>query len=161
MRPDGLLRTGFVVPLDLRSVLTQDPPFVAAARFCLVAEIDSTDDVAGLQSLHRFLTGAGHDYRALGKGIVTDTAALSSLLGDDNYFTGFDEIWLFREEPAAAKPEELSLTTVPLAWTKFKLAAEWMAETNCIVGLGDGDGLAWVTNEAAVAGWISSLEDSP
>jgi hypothetical protein len=65
---------------------------------------------------------------------------------------------MFAEEPRLPKPEEARLTPTPFDEPKFAAVAEWMAATDCIVGLGDGSGLAYVTNDAAVAGWIASLE---
>jgi hypothetical protein len=157
IRPDALLRLGFLVPLNIPAVLEADLPFMAACHSCLITSIDSIEDVANLESLLGFLDERNHEHASLGPDLLIDRRALADILREDNYFSGFDEIWLFADPPAVPKPEQIHLTIRAPTEESFAAIAEWMTATNCVVGLGDGTALCYVTNEAEVAGQISSL----
>ena len=86
---------------------------------------------------------------------IDDDVLLSSeaflALDNEQFFTGFDEVWLFTEAPASGKPDGLRMTSdQPLVSAPEGLEA-WMREVGCIAGLGDGDGLNFAAFDAELA----------
>jgi hypothetical protein len=155
--PLEALRTGFVVDLDVPSVIAAEPEFLADCRHCLITSVDSSvTDLAELPGLVRFFRATGHPRTRLGDGVVTTSEALVDLVTGD-FFGGFDELWLFPERPTLPRPDGAGLTVSGLPFDRFPEAAEWMAATGCVVGLGDGTGLAYATLDARVAGLVAGL----
>jgi hypothetical protein len=71
--------------------------------------------------------------------------------------THFDEVWLFDEDPIEPKPERASIVApydfgeeVPTTEV-----ADWMWRSGCIVGLGDGISLNYVTVDEGIARQLS------
>jgi hypothetical protein len=78
--------------------------------------------------------------------LVISGASLVDLLGDDNLFTGFDEIWVPSRVPVL-RPANVASIVAPrhLNGEVPGDAARWMEDSGCRLGLGDGDGVNWVS----------------
>jgi hypothetical protein len=126
--------------LTVPSVFEAGPSFLAKCRFVLVTSVDSIREVANLP-----LGSYGHEH--LGSGALFEVPAFRRLMAHRNFFTGFDEVWLFEERPGQPMPPGASITSEAPIDPERDLAgvAAWMAGNRCLVGLGDGYGLNYVT----------------
>jgi hypothetical protein len=74
-------------------------------------------------------------------------------------FTGFDEVWCFREEPTLAKPDAVSIVA-PLNLSTDAVpgdVADWMKSAGCALGLGDGIGMNYVCRDEQTALLLQAL----
>ena len=79
---------------------------------------------------------------------VLSGAQFAKLVSGYRLFTGFDEIWLAPVVPAVGPPEEASLVyPVMLESEALGAIAEWMAASQCVLGLGDGWGVNFVATD--------------
>jgi hypothetical protein len=144
------MRFGWNPALDVPSALgrVREP----AAWTVLVSMLDSTPEVATLPSLVPALRRAG-----IAVGVVGDDVALAwrdsrGLVEADDVLTGFDEVWLCRGVPAEPRPVADRLTCDrPLTEPPPRALGVWMREQGVVAGLGDGDGLNFVTSDEALA----------
>jgi hypothetical protein len=114
--------------------------------FALISMVDSTPRVSELPSLVPLLQRLGRWYSTIGGDVVVEVPTLMALIDDHEFLSGFDEVWLLDELPTSGKPEELRITSdTPLESEVPSGLAEWMAGSSCRAGLGDGDGLNFVT----------------
>jgi hypothetical protein len=122
----------------------------------LITTIDSTDDVAGID-LVPLLAGAGIEHGTLGRAVVVGEAAVRRLIAEYDFFTGFDELWLFDAAPDETKPKQVRITSDrPFSEAPPPTVLEaWMLRTGCRLGLGDGLGLNWVCADPRVASLLS------
>jgi hypothetical protein len=102
-------------------------------------------------SLKMRLSELGASARIVGCDVATEGKALLSLI-ESGFFTGFDEVWLFDDPPRSPKPGALRLTSdAPLRGPPAEELEDWMRSCGCYAGLGDGDGLNFVTFRPALA----------
>ncbi len=102
-------------------------------------------------SLKTRLSELGASARTVGCDVATDGETLLSLI-ESGFFTGFDEVWLFDDPPRSSKPGGLRLTSdAPLRGPPPEQLEDWMRSCGCYAGLGDGDGLNFVTFRPALA----------
>jgi hypothetical protein len=139
--------------LDIPSAIRRPARDCIAPSHVLVSMVDSTPGVAQLPSLVPLLVGLGASYREVGDDIVIGGDTLLSLSEEEpGFFTGFDEIWLFRVPPTQSKPKSIRLTSdTPLEQEPPDGVVEWMREGGCFAGFGDGDGLNYVTFKPVLA----------
>lgn len=156
------VHSGLVQQLNIPRLFEAEPPFLERCRTCLITSIDSDREVTDLLG-HRARSDRGSDpdlpsCTRLGRGVVLDMDDLAALLGHNNYFTGFDEIWLFPSRPPEQLPGDVLLTsdTRILRAGASQVLARWMADARCVVGLGDGAGLNYVTLHPDVAQMIET-----
>jgi hypothetical protein len=97
----------------------------------------------------------GIDHTSVDGGLVLTRAGVAELMRDPNYFTGFDELWLFPSAPGAPKPASLVLTSERPIEVSDELV-RWMC-AGCLVGLGDGDGLNFATCDPRIAARLRDL----
>jgi hypothetical protein len=94
----------------------------------------------------------GAHYSKVNYDVVVGGATLLTLIDDYSFFTGFDEIWLFADPPLLSKPETIRITSdAPLEQRPPDALIAWMREADCLAGLGDGDGLNFVTFDLTLA----------
>jgi len=118
--------------------------------FALSTIIDSTP-VRQVTDLLPLLDGIGASHWESGTGITFEIATLRYLV-DDDFFHGFDEIWLFDDLPQLSKvpPRFTSEQGGNFSAVEIELIA-WMRETGCVAALGDGDGLRFATADPELA----------
>jgi hypothetical protein len=136
---------GWEERLDIPSGLDALWSGMPGRGFALITTIDSTDDVAGIDLLP-LLDAAGMEHNTLGRGVVVREAVVARLIEQYDFFTGFDELWLFDAPPDEAKPKQVRITSDrPFDDASPPAAVDvWMLRTGCRLGLGDGVGLNWV-----------------
>jgi hypothetical protein len=142
------------IPAVIEAGLLQQYPFV------LMTCIDSHADVAGIGIRQRFF-GHDPDCSIIGDGVLTNGRALSQVATE--LFTGFDELWCFERQPNLPHPKGMSIVSpldldVDIARMSPTLS-QWMAHTDCKLGLGDGIGLNIVAREPRLVTRILALDD--
>jgi hypothetical protein len=159
--PDGL-QVGWNSELDIPAALSRVPASQLASYFVLVSTIDSTTNVSQLPSLLPLLMEHRRWYSVVESDVVIEIPTLELLVGEHDFLTGFDEIWLFKEIPRTGKPRHLRMTSdVPLEPRGPEGLSDWMVESFCCAGLGDGDGLNYATFEPALAAAWKRSTDAP
>jgi hypothetical protein len=83
------------------------------------------------------------------------------LLKKDEIFTGFDELWFFNAEPVITKPHDVTIVCPPEILEQsiddMNDIADWMEKSGCVLGLGDGTGLNYVTTDLKIASKIENF----
>jgi hypothetical protein len=116
--------------------------------------IDSTPNVRR-SSLVPLLEDLAAFHAEVEDDVVIGAQTLLTLIDDHDFLPGFDEIWLCDEIPRSGKPGHFRLTSdVRLRSEPPPGLAEWMLQARCRAGLGDGDGLNFVTfDDELAASW--------
>lgn len=136
--------------LDVPSALERLAGAELADLVALVSVIDSTPNVADMPSLVPHLRRTGRSYTVADRDVAVRLPALIELI-DQDFFFGFEEIWLYSAVPRQGKPagvritSDLHLTALPAG------LSEWMSGSGCLAGLGDGDGLNFATFDEHLA----------
>lgn len=116
----------------------------------LLSMIDSSPDVDAMISLIPRLRSSGQVYAVVDHDVAIGMAALVDLVNDE-FFTGFDEMWILSGVPERGKPQDIRITSDrPLSALSEGLT-DWMTASGCFVGLGDGIGLNFVTVDERLA----------
>jgi Iap family predicted aminopeptidase len=96
------------------------------------------------------------EFREVGSGVLLSGQQTVLLAPKYSLFIHFDEAWLYREAPM--EPETRWITIVAPYNLSEEVPTEvvnWIYRSGCIVGLGDGDGLNYVTVDERVARQLS------
>jgi hypothetical protein len=142
---------GWAESLDIPSALGRLPSGQLAESHALITMIDSSAEVNLLGSVRAAIEGLGVEYKPLGGGVLLPGSSLLQL-DRDGLFTGFDELWLFRDPPLERKPDSERLTSDhKLSVAPPRLVTDWLCRNSGIAGLGDGIGLNWITVSPALA----------
>ena len=89
--------------------------------------------------------------RLLDASLIVPGRLLGVVAQQFGLFSGFDELWCSTGRVQSDFPRELTIVA-PMNLSSEPLPtvlAEWMITANCQLGLGDGDGLNFVTTEPA------------
>lgn len=145
------LHWGWRPDLDIQEAVASLGRVAVTHAQVLISMVDSTPRVGDMISLKTRLGDLGASARIVGCDVATDGETLLSLI-ESGFFTGFDEVWLFDEPPRSPKPGGLRLTSdAPLRDPPPEQLEDWMQSCGCYAGLGDGDGLNFVTLRPALA----------
>lgn len=143
---------GWNAELDIPSAVTMVEQKCLAESHALISAVDSSFRPRELPSLIPLLARLGWHYYELGGGVVITGELLLNLIEEHDYFHGFDEIWCFESPPSEPKPEAVPLTSdIKLQREPADSLVKWMRSNSCIAGLGDGDGLNFVTFKPSLA----------
>jgi hypothetical protein len=127
-------------------------PAALRAPYALISAIDSARTVHRSTELVDSLLRREIDCLEVGDGVGIALDDVWRVAEDDNYFTGFDELWLFDSAPSASPPETAAITADRfIAGPDAAAISSWMATSGCRVGFGDGDGAYWVTHDERLA----------
>ncbi len=140
------------VDTSIHSLLETQRAIVVSFAYALITSIDSAADLRRLPT-GQMIVQRYPQCGFLGTGLVVPIDLLARIGKEFNLFNGFDEVWLFREEPRLLKPDDVILVA-PLDLREDAISHElcdWVYESGCEVGLGDGIGLNYVTRENSVA----------
>ena len=147
----GFLRGGYKKDSFIADLIEEHPEFVESFPFALVTSLDSSHPTS-LPNVRRALAEHVDEFREVGSGVLLSGQQLVLLARKYLLFTHFDEVWLFREAPMVSKPEEVRIVApYDLSEEVPNEVADWMDRSGCVVGLGDGDGLNYVTVDERVA----------
>jgi hypothetical protein len=114
--------------------------------YVLVTCIDSTKDVKSTVTARK-IAESEVSCSFLGTSLVVGNARIIDVAARCNLFSHFDEIWLFQERPVVGKPPGTSIVApVDLnTETPPKDLLDWFIASNCVLGLGDGIGMNYIT----------------
>jgi hypothetical protein len=120
--------------------------FLSKFHSLLITSIDSTTEIAASRIGERLIS-ADPDSWFLGSAVVVPGKNIARLDQALNLFNGFDELWCFSRKPKLAKPKDVWLVA-PLNMESDAISPElrdWMVASGCQLGLGDGEGLNFIT----------------
>lgn len=133
---------------SIDDVIGKFPELFDAFDWVLVTSLDSSRDLNKDAMIQK--SGLLHHY--LGSGALFEGRAMRQLMLADGMFSGFDELWCFRHEISIPTPPDVSLVGPLQIKTEIPDAVQmWMKQSKCILGLGDGTGLNYITNDPAIA----------
>ena len=121
--------------------------FLSELPWCLVTCIDSEEDMESSMTAKKMVESKRF-CSFLGSGLLVGEGMIGDVGGEQGLFSGFDEIWLYRDRPTVEKPKEVSIIPPPHYLSKdppSKELLEWFNASGCILGLGDGVGMNYVT----------------
>lgn len=118
----------------------------------LITVLDSSAHVSRSPVVTRLIAEYPNLVGCVGDDVVMSISTLTQWNRRWNLLTGFDEIWLFEDPPRAGKSVSCVITSdVPLTSSPPDELLQWMESVGCRGGLGDGDGLNYVTDSAELA----------
>jgi len=132
--------------------------------YCLVTCIDSVRDLRP-SLLCKDISGSVPWVSFNGKTLVVSEGGITDLARKHrlSLFPGFDEVWLFRNFPCVEKPANVKLT---MPTPDFQADAptpeliEWFRTSECVLGLGDGIGMNYVTASEEIVSLILARQRS-
>jgi hypothetical protein len=151
----GYLWSGFKKDLFIADLVAERPQFIESFSFALITSLDSSPPTS-LTNVGRALVEHVDEFREVGSGILLSGRQTVLLARKYLLFTHFDEVWLFDEAPIEPKPERTSIVApYDLSEEVPPEVADWMWRSGCVVGLGDGVGLNYVTVDEHVVHLLS------
>ena len=73
--------------------------------------LDSARSVASLPSIQSFAASRGLSRDVLGEDLLLDGPRFQLLATDENFLTGFDEVWFCQQRPYVESPRGFVLTS--------------------------------------------------
>lgn len=145
--------------LAVWDVIVED---ILMPAWTIVTMLDSNEKVASLTAVKELLTADQSRVVSLGDAVLFDGDAFARLRAhSDNFFTGYDELWMTREVCASVeKPPglrisaEQALTEAPMPGL-----GRWMEANGLCVGMGDGFGTNVATRDRVVARVLTRAYD--
>jgi len=120
-------------------------------NYILVVTIDSSHVLTELPAIQKGIE-KGFDITSFDSKIILTNETIRKMNKEFSLFNGFDEIYCFPERPKALSPRKAFLTGPIKIENKIPDDLEqWMLNNNCLLGLGDGIGLNYITTEKAIA----------
>ena len=81
--------------------------------------------------------------------LVISGSSTVDLLGDQNLFTGFDELWVPAQMPVIDPPDDANLVAPRALDVEVPPAVlAWLTLSGCRLGVGDGDGMNYVVRDS-------------
>ncbi|WP_074304455.1 hypothetical protein [Singulisphaera sp. GP187] len=119
-------------------------------KYIYISCLDSLNDFRGNSIIDSILAASGVPYYLFGKGVVACLPIPRDTV--DKLFFGFDEAWFFGSKPPSIKPCDIYIVEpCPIDHLESSLVCDWMQQSGCILGLGDGLELNYVTTDAMIA----------
>jgi hypothetical protein len=149
------LEGGWLPDLDIPAAYAALEHLLPADGLVLVTSLDSERDMSKIGGLLAWLEATSGP-RFLDGGLLLARHDLANLIRDQNYFVGFDELWLFDAAPSVGKPQSIALTS-ELHFEMSPDVVQWFRSSGALLGLGDGDGLNFITCWPEIARHLRSL----
>ena len=127
---------------DFLAVLS---PRAASTRYALITCLDSNPKPASLREKSPELKPIANKIEILGDGLLLPTELLQATDARTQILFGFDEVWFFPTKSIRPKPPSVSLVgPARLNQARLTRIGKWMADDNCSLALGSGEGLNFV-----------------
>jgi hypothetical protein len=125
------------------------------ASWTLVTMLDSNENVVELTAVKQLLTEQVCRASPVGGGVLLDGECFAALrVHGDNFFTGYDEIWMTGENDLRPKPPNIRLSSESaISELPVSGLGHWMQGEGLSLGLGDGYGV----NVATFEPWVVQL----
>ena len=156
MSRSDFLHAGHKKDLFIADLVSERPEFIESFPFALITSLDSSPP-SSLTNVGRALAKHVDEFRQVGSGVLLSGQQLVLLARKYLLFTHFDEVWLFREAPTMGpKPEGVRIVA-PCDFGEGvpPEVADWMWRSGCVVGMGDGEGLNYITVDEGLARQLS------
>jgi hypothetical protein len=151
----GFLHCGHKKDWFIADLVSERPEFLESFPFVLITSLDSSPPTS-LTNVQRALAEYVDQFQEVGSGVLLSGRQTLLLARRYHLFTHFDEVWLFHQAPMEPKPERVSIVApYDLSEEAPSEVADWMWRSRCVVGLGDGEGLNYVTVDELVAHLLS------
>ena len=151
----------------IRCLAEQAPTILSRFPYVWITSLDSVRSInSGVRSysvLSKFEVHSNE--RSDGKIVVSGQTVVNAALAE-NFFNGFDEIWLFADVPPEELPDTLYLATNQWMRSEHYRAdsdapslheiIRWMKSCGAVCGLSDGVCLEYVTHDTSLAGEIEA-----
>ena len=164
----GITVHGGQVMINIHFLMHYHPQLIDNFPLALVTSLDGDPEVYAIPTITKPLEKSGVKSSRIGDALLISGSDLVELEESYGVFQGFDEVWLFRQHPmsydppgalivgpadlrprmpSAAPPDDLREGVPPAA-------EEWMLDSGCVLGLGDGTGLNYVTINRDIADYL-------
>jgi hypothetical protein len=143
------MHVGLVPGIEIEAVVRRWPALLELGSAIQISRVDSSapGELPALDDAWR----SRYEASPVGADVVVPVPAFRRLL-DEGFFQGFDEIWLLDGDARTARPPELVLTSDhPVERVEAESWRAWLIAGGARLGLGDGVGLNYVTDDAAIA----------
>jgi hypothetical protein len=145
---DGPVDHGWLADLTIRDVVGEHRDVFSLLPLVLIASIDSERQVAEMPWARQRIA-RDRTWALSTEPLVIAGSSIAELA--DEWATlsnGFDEIWIPKDARVAVPPASSSLVAPRTLEASLPSAiSQWMAESGCVLGLGDGEGLNFVTSD--------------
>jgi hypothetical protein len=142
---------GWNPQLDIPGALSCLSAEELARYIVLISLVDSTPRVAGLTSVVAPFAGHAATCERIGDDLAVDASSFLRIATERELLFGYDEVWVFATVPRLSKPVEFSITSDTRDEPLADGLLQWMVTSECVAGIGDGDGLRYVTFNGAIA----------
>ena|SRR5947209_1950921 len=121
----------------------------------LISCIDSQPQLRKIVAHSRDFAQVVESFEYFENGVLVSLATFLKLIRSKRFFTGFDEVWMFRGTPTSSVPLPSSIVG-PGSIEEYYSPdlALWMSKTGASLGLADGDGLNVITPDFALCSAI-------
>ncbi len=162
---------------DILDILQDDLP---RNSYMMITELDSTRELADGFVYKKLAKNAGLQVANISRAIYLPVQNILDLLDSfDNLFNGFDEVWFFSSLNLFVPPDPITIVAPSRLWTPdideietnelWRKEAHcyrdvspiiaWMRKSRCYLGLGDGEGLNYITDRKDLAQKIEGFVD--
>jgi hypothetical protein len=142
---------------SIREVIEELPEIVRRFGYVLITSIDSQNDLRSLVNYHsNIFKDIHHEY--LKEGVVLEGESILKLSESKIFFTGFDEIWCFYSKPQMY-PNQCLVGPSNITECVSVEHETWMNAAGCILGMGDGTGLNYITTEESISHKLNSMRN--
>ena len=146
---------------DLERLATLHPNVFTIFDDVYITCIDSGRSTEHLEFFRTELEKDGYEAEMTSNGVRISASDFVRLAQSaTSAFNGFDEVWLFKGSPSRTHPEDLRITSeAPITAREagdISTIADWMRSANCVLGLGDGCGLNYLTTDQQLVDLLES-----
>jgi len=142
------IRVGRLPNCSVRAWLEEHQVTVARLPLILISTFDSDRRVADMP--WAVAKGRSDPGWALSTSpLVISGSSTVDLLGDQNLFTGFDELWVPAQMPVIDPPDDANLVAPRDLDVEVPPAVlAWLTLSGCRLGVGDGEGMNYVVRDS-------------
>lgn len=144
-------RLGRLPDNTVREWLDQNAPTIHSLPYVLISSMDSDRHVS-LMTWAADRVARDAAWALSTSPLVVSGKSAVDLLDDPSLFTGFDEIWVPSRLPTANPPDEAYLVAPRRLDSEIPAPIlEWMRNSECRLGVGDGEGLNYAVADQRLA----------
>lgn len=146
---------------DIKYIAIHKPGLIMGFSDALILSLDSGSNLyVEMPSIAKIVHRRKLPLRNYQGKIATDGETIVKLAVEENFFSGFDEVWFFHQLPAVPPPKDVHIVSnITLSNAeitsgennRIKQFLEWQSNTEAVFGLSDGTGLNYfATDETLV-----------